>query len=113
MKDLNRRRGVRFTLATLAATFAVSACVQMPTEKQGEVDLRASISFDIQSPRGREAIVRLDGLDAGRAGAYASGVSALRVLPGSHHLQLDAGGELILDERFYIGDGVQRTFIAR
>ena len=97
----------------ITAAIGLGACVQMPTETQGEVDLHARISFDIQSERGRQALVRLDSLDVGRAGDYPAGSAALQVLPGTHHLQLLTGGETILDERFYIGDGVQRTFIAR
>lgn len=111
-----RRRFTRSaSLALLAPTtvLALVACVQMPTEKRGVADLRAQLSFQLRSDRARRAIVIVDGLESGRAVDYAEGEAALRVLPGTHRLQLVAEGATLLDERIYVGDGVHRSFIVQ
>ncbi len=113
---IQRRRFARLAMLSPlvpAALLALSACVQMPTEKQGAADLRAQLSFQLQSERARGAVVLIDGLAAGRAGDFSEGVAALRVLPGSHRVQVIADGVSLLDERFYIGDGAQRSFTVR
>ncbi|MGE0803386.1 MAG: hypothetical protein AB7G13_32325 [Lautropia sp.] len=85
----------------------------MPTEKQSVVDMRPQISFQIASERGRTATIVLDGEEMGVAGTYPENVASMKIVPGTHHLRLQAGGETILDERFYIGDGVHRAFLAK
>ncbi|HBI70380.1 MAG TPA: hypothetical protein DDZ22_15670 [Massilia sp.] len=90
-------------LATLAA------CVSYPTEKQSVVDGRPQISFRV-SEANADARVLVDGLDMGRAGDFAEGKAALRVLPGTHQLTVQAGQRVFVSEKFYVADGVSRTF---
>lgn len=90
-------------LATLAA------CVSYPTEKQGVVDARPKISFRL-ADGAADARVLVDGLDMGRAGDFAEGKAALRVLPGTHQLTVQEGRRVYLSEKFYVADGVSRTF---
>lgn len=97
----------------IAVALALGACTQMPTEKQGVSDMRPQISFKAPDERVRSARVILDGLDMGPVGNYVEGTSALRVLPGTHLLIVDLGGQVILQERFYLGDGVSRSFVAK
>lgn len=107
-----------FTEATATAirtltdnTLAANA--PMPEERVHASQLLSQLSFDIRSPRAQGAVVVIDGRDLGRAGTYAEGVATLDIVPGSHHLLLDADGIIILDERFDIAHGAQQTFIAR
>jgi hypothetical protein len=37
------------------------------------------------------------------------GQSALRVLPGTHRIQVRDGARVLLDEQVYLGDGTSRT----
>lgn len=90
-------------LATLAA------CVSYPTEKSGVVDQRPQISFRV-SDASADARVLVDGLDMGRAGDFAEGKAALRVLPGTHQLTVQSGRKVFVSEQFYVADGVSRTF---
>lgn len=106
-------------LMVLAASVAsagvlfLSGCTQMPTEKQGISDLRPQISFQAPEERVRNARVTIDGLDMGIVGNYVEGTAALRILPGTHLITVDIGGQVILHEKFYVGDGVSRTFVAK
>lgn len=85
-------------------------CTQMPTEKHGVADMRPQISFKASDDRALSARVILDGLDMGPVGEYVEGASALRILSGTHALRVTLGNQVILDEKFYVGDGVSRTF---
>lgn len=95
-------------LAALALA-ALAACVSYPTEKSGAVDQRPQISFRI-GDADADARVLVDGLDMGRAGDFAEGKAALRVLPGSHQLTVQSGQKVLVSEKFYVADGVSRTF---
>jgi hypothetical protein len=91
-------------LATLAA------CVSYPTEKSGVVDGRPQIAFRMHDGADASARVLVDGLDMGRTGDFVEGRAALRVLPGTHELTVRSGGQIIVSEKFYVADGVSRTF---
>jgi hypothetical protein len=97
----------------LAGTLLAEGCVQMPTEKQGISDMRPQISFKATDERVRGAGILIDGLSMGIVGSYLDGVAALRILSGSHVLAVVVGNQVILEEKFYVGDGVSRTFIVK
>lgn len=101
------------TLALLGLLLLLlNGCVQMPTEKQGVSDLRPQISF-VADTRHHDATVYIDNVQMGSVGEFIEGTSALRILPGTHLLRVAAGGTVLLDEKFYIGDGVSRSFVIR
>lgn len=93
----------------------LTACVQYPTERQSVVDMRPQLTFrfDPVDVRMNEARVYVDSLDAGRMGDFLDGRGALRVLPGSHVVRVVSGTEVLLEERFYVGDGVVRPFVVK
>ena len=97
--------------AGLAGMLALSACTQMPTEKQSISDMRPQISFRAADEQARGARVILDGLDMGAVGSYLEGAASLRILSGTHLLSIASGNQVIFQEKFYAGDGVNRTFI--
>ena len=97
--------------AGLAGMLTLSACTQMPTEKQSIADLRPQISFKAADEQIRSARVILDGLDMGAVGSYLEGAASLRILSGTHLLSIASGNQVIFQEKFYVGDGVNRTFI--
>jgi hypothetical protein len=109
------KKGIRTLTgaATLVAAFASGGCTQMPTEKQGMSDLRPQIAFKVAGDRAHSARILLDGLDVGMPDDYLEGVAAVRILPGTHTLRVVSGNAVLLDEQFYIGDGVNRTFIVK
>jgi len=103
----------RIVLAALAALLLGTAgCVQMPTENQGVVDMRPQISF-VAAEALFDAVIYLDNVAVGRVGDFQDGTAALRILPGTHVVRVVAGDRVLLDERFYIGDGVSRSFLVQ
>jgi hypothetical protein len=99
--------------ATLVAAFTGGGCTQMPTEKQSVSDMRPQIAFKAATDRAHAARILLDGLDVGALNDYLEGVAAVRILPGTHTLRVVSENAVLLEERFYIGDGVNRTFIVK
>jgi len=97
--------------AGLAFTVLLTACTQMPTEKQGVSDMRPQISFKPGNEQVKAAGVLVDGLAMGAVGDYVEGIAALRIGPGTHVLTVVLGSQVLLEQKFYIGDGVNRTFI--
>jgi hypothetical protein len=103
-------------VAGLTTTLVLSSCTQMPTEKQSITDVRPQISFKVDGERPHRAYharVLLDGLDMGPVSDYMDGATSVRILPGTHTLRVVSGDEVLIDEKFYVGDGVSRTFILK
>lgn len=88
----------------------LSACTQMPTEKRGVADIRPQISFQYERSDLGQAKVSIDGVELGVVGSFRAGTSALVLIPGTHQLRVTLGSNQILDERFYVADGVNKTF---
>ncbi len=97
----------------LLGVLLVGGCTQMPTEKQSITDMRPQISFKTVDDRVRSARVVLDGLDMGSIGEYVEGSTSLRIHPGTHMLSVTLGNQVVLEEKFYAGDGTNRTFIVK
>lgn len=104
---------VAVILIALGFLCGLAGCTQMPTEKQGISDLRPQISFKLNGDEALSARVFLDGLDVGQVGDYVDGQRALRILSGNHTLRVIASSQVLLEERFYIGDGVSRSFLVK
>jgi nucleoside phosphorylase len=104
-------KSLGLAVALALSVEVLSACVQMPTEKQQSVDLRPQISFAINSgsPAHDQMEVFLDGLPVGPVSNYLVGQQALRVLSGSHVIRIMAAGSLIKEERIYVGDGMTKV----
>ena len=100
-------------LAAVMLLGALTACVQMPTEKQSSVDLRPQLSFSLGNPALNPALLEIfvDGLPVGVVGNYLAGQQAVRVLSGTHVIRVVQGGSLVLEERVYVGDGMTKTIV--
>jgi hypothetical protein len=101
---------LRFALAPALPLILLPGCTQMPTEKQSVSDMRPQISFKTVDAQRHVARVVVDGLDMGSLGAYLDGSAALRIVPGTHELRVLQGTQVLLNEKFYLGEGVNRTF---
>jgi hypothetical protein len=47
---------------------------------------------------------------ASGTGPLMGGIASLRIVPGTHVLTVVLGSQVLLEQKFYIGDGVNRTF---
>jgi len=96
----------------VALSFLLSACVKQPTSSEKIVDDRPAISFKSQSGALDGAyVVFVDNLRVGTASQYPAGRAALRVLSGSHLLRVERGGEVVLEQEVYLGDGAVREIL--
>lgn len=91
----------------------VSACTQMPTEKQNVRDMRPQLSFKILDDRLLDAKIYVDGLDMGSIGEFREGVASLRILSGSHQIRINTNDLILIEEKLYLGDGVNRTILVK
>jgi hypothetical protein len=103
-------RAVFTAVIGLAFAALFTACTQVPTEKQGISDIRPQISFKAANEQVKAATVLVDGLPMGSVGNYIEGVAALRIVAGTHVLNVVLGNQVLLEQKFYLGDGVNRTF---
>jgi len=99
-------------LSAGVAGVLLNGCTQMPTEKQAISDVRPQVSIKAEE-KFHSAIVKIDGLDMGQVGDYLEGHNSLHVLPGMHRITVLFDGQSLLDEKFYLADGVNRTFIVK
>ena len=108
------KRWIYAAITGMAITASLlSACTQMPTEKQGVADMRPQIVFRYERPEMAQAQVSVNGINMGSVATYRDSVASLKLVPGTHHLQVTLTGTLVLDERFYIADGVNKTFVLK
>ncbi len=92
----------------LALGIAPVACIQPPTSSASVSDIRPGISFNASNAT--DASVIVDGQSMGLVGDFLTGHGLLRVLPGTHQVEVIRGEAVLLDERVYLGDGVNRSF---
>lgn len=97
----------------LANALILEGCTQLPTEKQNVSDMRPQISFKAESEFAQSARVLVDSLDLGSVGDFLDGKAAVRLRSGMHKLNVTSGTTVLLDEKFYLGDGVNRSFIVK
>jgi len=99
-----------FFAGNVISALVIQGCTQMPTEKQSIVDMRPQISFKVTDESKYPARVIIDDLDMGSVGDYLENIAALRILSGNHIMRVVLRNQVILEEKFYAGDGVNRTF---
>lgn len=100
-------------MAAGLALVSLTACTQMPTEKQSISDMRPQLSFKFSDERMATARVLVDGLDMGIVGDFKDGTASLRILSGMHVVRVELSGQLLIEERIYAGDGVNRTILVK
>ena len=97
----------------LIISIFLGGCTQMPTEKQGISDMRPKISFKVEHARAQSSRVLVDGLDIGMVSDFIDSKAAVRVLPGVHVIKVILDDSVLLEEKVYLGDGVNRAFIVK
>lgn len=98
---------LRRLAVVLCLGIAPVACIQPPTSTASVSDMRPGLAFKATSAL--DAAIFIDGQSVGTVGQYLEGESLLRVLPGTHQVQVMRGSTVLVDERVYVADGVNKT----
>ena len=107
------KKVVAAVMLSAAVMCGLTACTQMPTERQNVTNLRPQLSFKFENEALASARVLVDGLDMGVIGSYRDGQAALQVLSGMHNVRVVSGGTTLVDEKIYAGDGVNRAILVK
>lgn len=107
------QKSIGSVVGLILAAILISGCTQFPTEKQNVTDMRPQLSFKVLDDSLLGARIYVDSLDMGLVDDYLEGVASLRVLSGNHHIRVDIKGRTIVDEKIYVGDGVNRSILVR
>lgn len=84
-------------------------CVQSPTKDTRVVDDRPGLTFEIQSPATGNHELLVNGISYGPVSQYLEGESRLRLVDGSHQIELVHNGNVTFSRRVYLGAGVNRV----
>lgn len=95
-----------FLLALLLLT--LTACVQSPTRSTEVVDDRPGVAFELQSSAAKMYELKVDGVSYGKISQYQAGKSRLRIVDGSHTLELFVGNKKVFSEQVYLGAGTNK-----
>lgn len=90
------------TIAGLVLVVGLTAC-SYPVTQTKAVDARPTLSID-GAPQGSQLLI--DGLVIGAADAYRSGKKSLRLQPGTHLVRVEHAGQVLLEEKVYLSDGL-------
>ncbi len=86
-----------------------SGCVQMPTTTSSTVDNRPQITFKTSERSDLEGLrVIVDGLDNGPIAPFTNSSKALRILSGTHIIEIVDGDKVISSQKIYLSDGVTK-----
>jgi len=98
---------MRFLIVSVFALM-LSACVQTPTQNTQVVDDRPGLAFELSSSAAEAYELKVDGVSYGRVGQYLSGENRLRIIDGSHVVELENNGEVVFTQEVYLGAGSNR-----
>jgi len=97
------------TLLACTLMLLLVGCVQSPTKDTRVVDDRPGLTFDLQSSASRNHELFVNGVSYGPVSQYLEGSSRLRLVDGTHRIELLHNGEVTFSERVYLGAGVNRV----
>lgn len=96
------------TLIVLLALITLTACVQTPTRNTQVVDDRPGLAFELSSPGAKYYELRVDGVSYGRVGQYQAGENLLKIIDGTHQVELVSDGKVVFAKEVYLGAGSNR-----
>ena len=98
---------MRFLIVSVFALM-LAACVQTPTRNTQVVDDRPGLAFELASSAAEAYELKVDGVSYGRVGQYLAGENRLRIIDGSHVVELENNGEAVFTQEVYLGAGSNR-----
>lgn len=97
-------------LLALIICFTLTACSQAPTRNTQVVDDRPGIAFELPSVASEYYELRIDGVSYGYVGEYQAGENLLKIVDGTHQVELLSDDEVVYRKEVYLGAGVNRIF---
>ena len=98
---------MRFLIVSVFALM-LAACVQTPTQNTQVVDDRPGLAFELSSSAAEGYELKVDGVSYGRVGQYLAGENRLRIIDGSHLVELENNGDVVFTQKVYLGAGSNR-----
>jgi len=98
---------MRFLIVSVFALI-LSGCVQTPTQNTQVVDDRPGLAFELSSPAAEGYELKVDGVSYGHVGQYLAGENRLRIIDGSHVVELEKNGDVVFTQKVYLGAGSNR-----
>ena len=95
-------------LTTIFMLLTLAACSTPVTQIQS-VDLRPTLSIS-NAPQG--SVLSIDGVIVGDAGSIAKGNQAIKLSPGTHQINASHNGNILINEKVYLGEGLHKTLSA-
>lgn len=96
-------------LLALLICLTLTACVQSPTRNTQVVDDRPGIAFELPSVASEYYELRIDGVSYGYVRQYQAGENLLKIIDGTHQVELLSDGEVVFHQEIYLGAGVNRV----
>lgn len=99
---------MKYVLALLL-TLTLVGCAQSPTTTTQVIDDRPGLTFDITTEAAKGYQLRIDGISYGEVGQYQLGENLLKIVNGTHHIELLNNGQVVFSQEVYLGSGVTRV----
>ncbi|WP_111642138.1 hypothetical protein [Marinimicrobium alkaliphilum] len=87
----------------------LAGCVQSPTRTTQTVDDRPGLTFNVHDRAAERYELRVDGVSYGEVGQYLEGENLLKLVDGTHVIELVSNGSVVYQQRIYLGAGVNRV----
>lgn len=92
------------TLIAIVLAIGLVGCTQTPTQRTGVVDDRPRLAFEEQLPGdAKDYDVLIDGISYGPMSQYLANENALRVIPGSHQIEIKDGSKTVFTTKVFLG----------
>ena len=98
---------MRYLLIVIMSLMFVG-CVQTPTQSTQVVDDRPGLAFQLLNDTSGTLELKIDGVSYGAVSQYLAGENRLRIIDGSHLIELIKSGEVVFREQVYLGSGSDR-----
>lgn len=96
------------TLIALLAFIMLTACAQAPTRNTQVVDDRPGLAFELSTIAAEYYWLRVDGISYGRVGQYQAGENLLKLIDGTHQVELLSDDTVVFAKEVYLGTDSNR-----
>ncbi|AOY86818.1 hypothetical protein BKP64_00730 [Marinobacter salinus] len=95
-------------LLALLVCFTLAACVQAPSRNTQVVDDRPGLAFEVNSVAAEYYELRIDDVSYGYVRQYLAGENLLKLIDGTHQVELLSDGKVVYQQEVYLGAGSNR-----